>query len=329
MERTELAIDVRAELEQYEWERATWTHDRLIAVSPFRYDRTPSFYVYIADTADAKAGYWGDPGARDPEWSRGGIVKLLAFLRDETTAETLEYLRDKYGETTDANPDGLPQLKPLKLTQETARRYRPLDSAILDHYKWRHPYLGERSISEQVQRLMRIGFDRDRHAVVIPWFNPDGSLGAIKYRRVDTKVFWYEKGGRPIRDMLYGIDVVYARRLRKVALVEAEVDAMTLMSAGIPAIATGGATSWNAGKRDMIARSPIEEVVILRDVDAAGKSWRNRVVADLRGVVRLKCAIVPSYAKDANELAKLKGLSAVKTGYKNAVSIDNISKRVI
>ncbi|QOT13684.1 toprim domain-containing protein (plasmid) [Paenibacillus sp. JNUCC32] len=324
-----IPIDVRAELELFEWERATWTHDRLIAVSPFRYDRTPSFYVYTADTADAKSGYWGDPGARDPEWQRGGIVKLLAFLRNETPAETLEYLRDKYGEDTSANSDGLPQLKPLRLTQETARRYRPLDSAILDHYKWRHPYLGERSISEPVQRLMRIGFDRERNAVVIPWFNPDGSLGAIKYRRVDTKVFWYERGGRPIRDMLYGIDVVYARRLRKVALVEAEVDAMTLMSAGIPAIATGGATSWNAGKRDMIARSPIEEVVILRDVDAAGRQWRNRIVADLRGSVGVSIAIVPSYVKDANELARIKGLTALNNSYKNAIYIDTLHRHVI
>ncbi|GAA0840641.1 hypothetical protein GCM10008915_36620 [Bifidobacterium pullorum subsp. gallinarum] len=326
-----MEIDVRAELELFEWERATWTHDRLIAVSPYRYDRTPSFYVYTADTATAQAGYWGDPGATDPEWSRGGIVKLLAFLRDETPGETIEYLRDKYGETTDGahtNPDGLPQLKPLKLETER-RKYRPLDSAILDRYKWRHPYLGRRSISEPVQRLMRIGFDRDRNAVVIPWFNPDGTLGAIKYRRVDTKVFWYERGGRPIREMLYGIDVVYARRLRKVALVEAEVDAMTLMSAGIPAMATGGAKSWNAGKRDMIARSPIEEIVVIRDIDAAGRAWRNRIASDLRGIVRLECAIIPSYVKDVNEYANIKGLSKVKSGYKNAVSIDNLSKRVI
>jgi 5S rRNA maturation endonuclease (ribonuclease M5) len=324
-----LNIDVRAELEQFEWERATWTHDRLIAVSPFRYDRTPSFYVYIADTATATAGAWGDPGAIDPEWSRGGIVKLLAFLRNETTAETVEYLRYKYGSEADANPDGLPQLKPLKLEAER-KIYRPLDSAILDRYKWRHPYLGvERGISEPVQRLMRIGFDRERNAVVIPWFNPDGSLGAIKYRRVDTKVFWYERGGRPIREMLYGIDVVYARRLRKVALVEAEVDAMTLMSAGIPAIATGGATSWNAGKRDMIARSPAEEVVLYRDNDAAGREWRNRIVSDLRGSVGVSIAIVPSYAKDANELARLKGLSSLNNSYKNAIFIDTLHKHVI
>jgi 5S rRNA maturation endonuclease (ribonuclease M5) len=328
MERNELEIDVRAELEQFVWERATWTHDRLIAVSPFRYDRTPSFYVYIADTADAKAGYWGDPGAIHPEWSRGGIVKLLAFLRNETPTETIEYLRYKYGDAADANPDGLPQLKPLKLEAER-KIYRPLDSAILDRYKWCHPYLDGRSISEPVQRLMRIGFDRERNAVVIPWFNPDGSLGAIKYRRVDTKVFWYERGGRPIREMLYGIDVVYARRLRKVALVEAEVDAMTLMSAGIPAMATGGATSWNAGKRDMVARSPAEEVVLYRDNDAAGREWRNRIVSDLRGSVGVSIALVPSYVKDANELARLKGLSSLNNSYKNAIYIDTLHKHVI
>jgi 5S rRNA maturation endonuclease (ribonuclease M5) len=324
----DINVDVRAELEQFEWERVTWTHDRLIAVSPFRYDRTPSFYVYTADTATATAGAWGDPGATDPEWSRGGIVKLLAFLRNETPTETIEYLRYKYGSETDANPDGLPQLKPLKLEAER-KIYRPLDLAILDRYKWRHPYLGGRSISEPVQRLMRIGFDRERNAVVIPWFNPDGSLGAVKYRRVDTKVFWYERGGRPIREMLYGIDVVYARRLRKVALVEAEVDAMTLMSAGIPAIATGGATSWNAGKRDMIARSPAEEVVLFRDNDAAGREWRNRIVSDLRGSVGVSIAIVPSYVKDANELARLKGLSSLNNSYKNAIFIDTLHKHVI
>lgn len=320
----ELEIDVRAELELYEWERATWTHDRLIAVSPFRYDRTPSFYAYYADTVDAKAGHWGDPGATDADWSRGGIVKLLAFLRDETMGETIEYLRDKYGDGADGahtNPDGLPQLKPLKL-EAVRKSYRPLDNAILDRYKWRHPYLGERGILEPVQQLMRIGYDRDRKSVVIPWFNADGSLGAIKYRRVDTKVFWYEKGGRPIREMLYGIDVVYTRRLRKVALVEAEVDAMTLMSAGIPAMATGGAKSWNAIKRDMILRSPAEEVVLFRDNDAAGREWRNRIVRDLRRDLRVSTAIVPSYAKDVNEFAQEYGRQAVNKRYENAKSID-------
>nr|MDF9458006.1 hypothetical protein [Bacillus pumilus] len=47
-------VDIREELEQYEWDRPTWHADRLTAASPFRDDRTPSFYVYYEDTETAK-----------------------------------------------------------------------------------------------------------------------------------------------------------------------------------------------------------------------------------------------------------------------------------
>lgn len=184
---------------------------------------------------------------------------------------------------------------------------------ILDRYKISAalPYLSGRGISGPVQRLMRIGFDRARNAVVIPWFNADGTLGAIKYRKIDDKVFWYERGGRPIREMLYGIDVVHARRLRKIALVEAEIDAMTLMSAGIPAIATGGSTSWNALKRDMLLRSPAQEIVLLRDNDAPGRAWRNRIANDLRDRIALSIAVLPTRFKDANDSDRLTRIKRV------------------
>jgi hypothetical protein len=63
-------VDIREELEQYEWDRPTWHADRLTAASPFRDDRTPSFYVYYEDTATAKAGYFGDSGTGE----RGGLL---------------------------------------------------------------------------------------------------------------------------------------------------------------------------------------------------------------------------------------------------------------
>ncbi|ARW46031.1 hypothetical protein S100141_04811 [Bacillus licheniformis] len=47
-------VDIRYELEQFEWTRPTWTDERLLAASPFRYDRTPSFYVYLDDTTSAR-----------------------------------------------------------------------------------------------------------------------------------------------------------------------------------------------------------------------------------------------------------------------------------
>jgi hypothetical protein len=294
-----LNVDIRAELEPFPWISAIWTDTRLLAASPFRYDRHPSFYV-ILDESDEAYGAWGDSGANDPELARGGIVKLLAFLRNETYEEATDYLAAKYGQ---ALVDGAEEitLKLPRLTTDKPRITR-ISSAVLDRYKFRHPYLERRCITEAAQRLMRVGYDRNRQAVTLPWFNPDGSLGNIKRRRVDSKAFWYESGARPIREMLYGIDVIYAQRIKRAAIVEAEIDALTLMSAGIPAIATGG-SAFTEAKRDLILRSPIETLLIVRDNDAAGRAWRNRIIAEMYGKVDVEMALVPRRFKDPNEWA--------------------------
>ena len=38
-------VDVKEELMQYEWRRAKFTEDKIIACSPFRDDNSPSFVV--------------------------------------------------------------------------------------------------------------------------------------------------------------------------------------------------------------------------------------------------------------------------------------------
>ncbi|WP_213529372.1 toprim domain-containing protein, partial [Paenibacillus cisolokensis] len=286
-----LPVDFRAELEQFTWVNATWTDEKLIAASPFRYERHPSFAVIF------EHGGWRDYGAVDPEWASGNFVKLLAFLRDETYEETRDYLAAKYGDIPADGDDITLRLPKLGGARPKLRR---IDAALLGRYLYRHLYLGGRGISEDVQRLMRIGYDRERQAVTIPWFNADGTLGNVKYRSVNSKAFWYESGARPIREMLYGIDIAYSRRIKRAAIVEAEIDALTLMSAGIFAIATGG-TAFNAAKRDLLLRSPIEEVTLFRDNDNAGRTWRNRVVAELRGKIDVSIALVPTRYKDVND----------------------------
>ncbi|WP_337102391.1 toprim domain-containing protein [Paenibacillus sp. YIM B09110] len=285
-------IDIRAELEPFPWINATWTETRLIAASPFRYDRHPSFYV-ILDELDEGYGCWGDSGTGE----RGGFTQLLAFLRDETYEEAADYLRARYGELPNDTDEIVLNMPRLNVDKPRVTR---IDSAILDTYTYRHPYLGQRGISEAVQRLFNIGYDRTRQAVTIPWYNADGSLGNVKYRRVDSKTFWYERGARPIREMLYGIHIAYQRKIRKAALVEAEVDAHSLCTAGIFAIATGG-SAFNRTKAELLLRSPIEEVTLYRDNDAAGRAWRNRIVAELGGEMDVKLALVRRPYKDVNE----------------------------
>jgi 5S rRNA maturation endonuclease (ribonuclease M5) len=309
----ELPVDVRAELEVFPWKRPDWKSDRLIACSPFRYDQTPSFYVYLTDTATAKAGSWGDSGADDLQYSRGGFVRLLSFLRQETTEETIEYLRLKYGRDYAMDPDRLTLEMSSVLRIECNRP--TLNADMLREFERYHPYLSSRGISEEVQRKMRTGYCRKSKAVTIPWFLPNGELGNVKFRKVGEKTFWYAKGGRPIREMVYGMDVVYRERIKRAVLVEAEIDAMFIMTAGVPAIANGG-SEFSEEKAEIIRRSPLEEVVIMADHDAAGQKFKRRVIELLAPHVRIRVAGYPYRYKDPNEtkdsLAILRYISASK-----------------
>lgn len=305
-------VDIRAELERYTWHRPRWTNDKLIAASPFRYDSTPSFFVSL------EHGGWADSGAIDPEYTSGGFVKLLAFLDNMTEGEAADYLIATYGFVGSSDDHESHTLSIPQLGARGSPR-KALDNGVLAPYCYRHPYLSGRGISEAVQRLMCVGYDRKRNAVTMPWRSPSGALLNVKYRRVDSKIFWYERDAWPIREILYAIDVIYTRQIRRAAIVEAEIDALTLMSAGVPAIATGGSGNFNHTKAEMIARSPLEEIVIFADHDAAGQAMKRKVAEILRNSgVRVLVAGYPKRYKDVNEYALSAGLEAVKKRYEAA-----------
>ncbi|MDR4250765.1 toprim domain-containing protein [Bacillus pumilus] len=293
-------VDIREELEQYEWDRPTWHADRLTAASPFRDDRTPSFYVYYEDTETAKAGYFGDSGTGE----RGGFIKLLAFLREETEEETALYLTETYG-----TREGETRLKLRIPRLKIVETKRPLDDALLADVKiGPSAYLTNRGISEDVQREAGVGLIGQ--TAVIPWRLPNKRLANVKYRSTRNKAFWYAKGGWPIRELIYGIETVYADCAKVAVLSEAEIDALSWRTAGFCGIATGG-SKFSAEKADIIAQSPIEYLMVITDNDEAGTKLRKEVELKMRGKVRLAHGYITK-GKDANELLIAEGGDALK-----------------
>jgi hypothetical protein len=256
-------VDVRAEIEKYEWGNATWSDDKLIAASPFRYDNSPSFYVYFTDE---RAGFFGDSGAFDDEFRRGGIVKLLSFLRNETTEETIEYLEETYGAQELAEGDTI-ILPTISIKQRRKRVVIP--ESIVSAYEDEYTYLLGRGIDESTQHKLGIKYNRERNAVALPWRHPNSQLANVKYRKVNSKAFWYESAAHPIRELVYCLDVINRDLAKKAYICEAEIDAASFWAMGFPAIATGSG-SISPIQVELIAKSPIEQLVIAVDDDAAG-----------------------------------------------------------
>jgi DNA primase len=143
---------------------------------------------------------------------------------------------------------------------------------------------------------MGVLYDAQSRAAVIPWNLTGERVANVKFRTVYGKTFWYIKGGRPIRELVYGIE-----KAEPVAIIcEAEVDAMSWMVAGYSAVAVGGA-SFNRWKRDLLLRSPIEELIIATDNDKAGGKLRREIEAAMKGHMRVRQAYVRTDCKDANE----------------------------
>lgn len=311
-----LNIDVQSELEDYEWSRAKWSNDKLIATSPFRYDRSPSFFVNLEGEY---AGAWGDSGAYDDDWASGGIVKLLAFLRNETTDETTEYLLEKYSEISISGDFRL--ILP-KLDLPNGKRTLPRDTII----RQQSPYLTKRGISADIQSQAGVGKSRHYGFVAIPWHSPDGRLANVKYRATRGKTFFYESNARPIRELVYGADL-YVKSTSDLVLCEAEIDALSWRSAGYNAIAVGG-VAFTREQTDIIRRLPFSRLVVAGDNDKAGARFNAQVVQAMRGRDLAVAEWRVSGCKDANDVLLSNGVGALVATFEQAIELPTINVKL-
>lgn len=284
-------IDVAEVLSEYPWHHANWRADKLVAASPFRDESHPSFFVNLVN------GAWGDSGAYDEHYSSGNLAKLLSFLRNETYEETLDYLIELYGirELREGERISLPT---VSLRNEQTRI--SLEESFLTPYLYRNPYLVNRGISESIQRFMDVGYSQREKAITMPWRHPDGALANVKFRQIYGKTFWYARNASPIRELVYGIDKIYSKGITTAVVCEAEIDALSWMSCGVPAIALGG-TAVTKNQLDIIRRSPIEHLIKAMDNDGPGEKMSRLLNVGLRGYMEVTDVTIPSLYKDSNE----------------------------
>lgn len=288
----DIDVDFMDELEPYvgHWGEYRIRDNKLQACSPFRHERRPSFAVNLEN------GSWIDSGAVDDSLKKGHFTHLLSFLREETWHDTEDYLLSKYS-TLVIETDGLELTYNLVPTET----YRTFQRHELEPYMWRVNYLTKRGISEKVQRAFKIGYDKERKAVMIPWFDKNGNIINLKFRSVEHKRFWYHPEGQRIKQHIYGLNFVYQYGCREVYLTESETDALYLWSIGVPAIAVGGA-NLSKRQRELLINSPIDTLIIATDNDSVGRLFADQLTAQLLPFMSVKRLAMPEKYKDVNEI---------------------------
>lgn len=310
----EVDVDIREELEEYDWgHRASWTDTKLISSSPFRLDSHPSFYI---DFEGEYAGVWGDSGASTEYERSGTLPKLLAYLRGESEEESEEYLLEKYGILFEDTSD----IRLPEINIASVRRGRTLNPEIITQAV--SPYLTSRGIKQNVQVEYGTGYNAlYKGFTAIPWHNSRGQVMAIKYRSTSEKTFFYEKDGTPISDLVYGLHL--ARGADEAIIVEAEIDALSWASAGFRSIALGTA-SISRRKLELIRGSGIKKLIIGGDNDAAGRLLNNKLER-LLGRDFVLSSIDYEDMKDANAVLTRYGELGMHIIYERQTPISRIN----
>lgn len=292
----EVEVDIAEELADYDWGyNAKWSSSKLVSASPFRDDRTPSFFISLEGDY---AGAWSDSGAYDDDHKSGGLAKLLAYLRSESIAETEDYLLERYGRLyTDAEDIRLPTPRLIERNKVVVLPAETVTPAI-------SPYLTKRGISADIQRQYGVGYTEGQVGyTALPWHLPDGRLANVKYRSTKGKRFFYVKGATQIRQLVYGMSVVNSRKAETSVICEAEIDAMSWASVGVYGIATGG-SHMTRTQADIIKRSSIRRLILGGDNDAQGRRFNAEVERLLKGSVELFTIEYADSAKDANDILR-------------------------
>lgn len=306
MRDTEVDVDISEELEPYidSFGRARVRGDKMQSCSPFRDEKTPSFAVHL------ETGVWIDSGADDDSWMKGNFMRLLAFLMGVTYDEAEQYLWEKY-RTIYAEIDDW--VLEVKLPEE--KEYKVIATEDIEPYMYRHSYLGNRGISEQVQKAFKVGYDKAHSAIVLVWMDKHGKPINLKFRSVKDKRFWYLEDGQPIKQHIFGLHFIFRMNLSTVYVVESETDALYLWTHGIPAIALGSANLSKAQEK-LILNSPITDLVLAFDKDKAGARCREDVKKRLMGKVDLWEMPIPGGCKDINDIPANKIVEATGKAYR-------------
>lgn len=289
----ELAVDVLEELAPYELNRAEIKGEKLIACSPFRNERRPSFAVHLIE------GTYIDSGGTD-YWRKGNFQKLLSFLSGLDVLEIEDYLIQKYSpfhmeiEKMELN---------LNLIEEKPSYASLTEDSVSPYKNTNHYLLNERGLKEEVLKRFNVGYEPATNSSVFVWRDKNGKVVNFKFRKNDTKKFFYLQGGEPIKNHIYNFHEVVKNKIKKIYITESEIDALYINGLGeeYMAVALGGA-NLSKKQEELLKSSSVREIVLCFDNDEAGERIKKYTIEKLMGIKELFSIYLPENIKDVNEL---------------------------
>lgn len=176
----------------------------------------------------------------------------------------------------------------------------------LDSYRYIHPYMYERGLTDEIIEIFDIGYDVSTQSITFPVKDVHGNCLFIARRSVKNKWFNYPKG---VEKPLYGLYELYSLYIDgffvnqipndEVIVCESMLDALSFWTVGKCAVALNGL--GNELQFKQLKELPCRKIILATDMDERGLSARKRIRFKLQNKKIVTEYYFPNGKKDANE----------------------------
>lgn len=176
----------------------------------------------------------------------------------------------------------------------------------LDSYRYIHPYMYERGLTDEVIEIFDIGYDVSTQSITFPVKDVHGNCLFVARRSVKNKWFNYPKG---VEKPLYGLYELYSLYIDgffvnqipndEVIVCESMLDALSFWTVGKCAVALNGL--GNELQFKQLRELPCRKIILATDMDERGLSARKRIRFNLQNKKIVTEYYFPNGKKDAND----------------------------
>ena len=190
-----------------------------------------------------------------------------------------------------------------KITSET-KKY--ISEQELDSYRYTHPYMYKRKLTDEIIDLFDIGYDKSTECITFPNRDINGNCLFIARRSVKTKFFNYPQD---VEKPVYGLYEcnICAKTIKnwfpnEIIICESMIDALTCWVYGRYAVALNGTGNENQFKT--LRNMPNRKFILATDMDEAGLKARERIRQSLDNKLVTEYVWDINIAKDINDMSK-------------------------
>lgn len=165
----------------------------------------------------------------------------------------------------------------------------------LDKYRYIHPYMYKRGLTDEIIERFDIGYDRERKEITFPVRDIEGRCVFVAGRSVEEKFFRLPKGhDKPI----YCADKFRVGTHRTAYITESFLNCLTCWKYDKPAMAMIG--TGNKKQYEILNKLPVREYILAFDPDEAGRKAIERFRKNVHGKIIKELVYIDN--RDINDL---------------------------